>query len=654
MDIIDLIDNYFNGASPWNCFNKILVHMLNISGASIGIVGIIKYDKDLILYPYGISNIAWNSSMSSSLPYLTFRLNKTNLLSSPVTNKTVVVTNTPNIHSDYKGTPKGHIKLKNYLGVPIIHKDEVVGLIALANRDSDFTDDVVKAVTECSKKLTSLFLLYKNEEINDSYIDIDNICKTAINMMDQGILIVDRFDKIKFTNLQFKKMFRFEDINILDKKISGIIPYFYDAFSNFKKTKIESGSRIVFNIDSVDKVFYVDMRYAVERGTDYYYIMFTDTEKYQTMINNELDKKDKYIHFINHEIRNSLQTILLSTFLLLNKAEDLDSMTIEKNVRSIDRSSKMIKKILDDIKNINDITEGDIDIHKTDVNFASVLSDIVESLTNILQSKKIKIKYSISEFRMYTDEVWLTKIIKCIVINSIRHTESGYIGIDFTKTDRYIINIQDNGIGYTGTEINNVMNDHYDIKGTSDTVTDPSFGTFQTNLIMAKKLTEKLGGTITIKSSYDKGTLYTIKFPIETYKEETDTDLGDILIVDDNQENCDLLKDYLSEICKEENFRYKTINCVYNGYDCLSHYEECEADTIFLDINMIGLDGYEVAKILREKRFPGKLIAISGNIYINSPSKTSQDKMDLFDASINKPIMRDEIIKTLRDLKDRV
>ena len=68
----------------------------------------------------------------------------------------------------------------------------------------------------------------------------------------------------------------------------------------------------------------------------------------------------------------------------------------------------------------------------------------------------------------------------------------------------------------------------------------------------------------------------------------------DILIVEDNQEICNLLCDFL----RAENY---TVSTAVNGEKALSLYEKYGARLVLLDINLPGIDGFAVCKKIREK-----------------------------------------------------
>lgn len=67
----------------------------------------------------------------------------------------VFYTNSPGTHQASRGVPKGHISLKNFLTVPAIVGEELVGQVALANSDSEYTQRDLNAI----KRLTELYAL---------------------------------------------------------------------------------------------------------------------------------------------------------------------------------------------------------------------------------------------------------------------------------------------------------------------------------------------------------------------------------------------------------------------------------------------------------------------------------------------------------------
>ena len=95
-------------------------------------------DSEPKLFIHAISDIVWDSS--SFTQYAEYKkrnlyfTNFNNLFGKVVTTGEVIISNTPKTHPASRGTPKGHPRINRFLGLPVKIKDEVVGMIGLANK----------------------------------------------------------------------------------------------------------------------------------------------------------------------------------------------------------------------------------------------------------------------------------------------------------------------------------------------------------------------------------------------------------------------------------------------------------------------------------------------------------------------------------------
>lgn len=111
-----------------------------------------------------------------------------------------------------------------------------------------------------------------------------------------------------------------------------------------------------------------------------------------------------------------------------------------------------------------------------------------------------------------------------------------------------------------------------------------------------------------------------------------------ILIVDDIHLNAKLLANYLTMY----GFFEDSIYMVHSGEDCIRFIEENkDTDIIFMDVKMFGLDGHKTTKILRDNKFEGVIIGITGLV---SPDMIELGIKSGMDFIHPKPIMSDELM----------
>jgi CheY-like chemotaxis protein len=148
-----------------------------------------------------------------------------------------------------------------------------------------------------------------------------------------------------------------------------------------------------------------------------------------------------------------------------------------------------------------------------------------------------------------------------------------------------------------------------------------------------------LGGYISVKSEYNKGSIFTMHHPINLLSNShnvvninTNTNIkGKILIVDDNGSNLSLLQMLMEHFNQELGYDLE-VHAVGSGYEAIKICQINHYNLIFMDINMIGMDGCTTCKMIKKDNI--KIIATTGNILAKN---NSNNKYSCFDDILIKP-----------------
>lgn len=142
------------------------------------------------------------------------------------------------------------------------------------------------------------------------------------------------------------------------------------------------------------------------------------------------------------------------------------------------------------------------------------LNDIVKACirTNkrLFISKRIGINFDLTDKKVLTDEKWLSFIINQILSNSLKYTDHGGKISIFTSTSENNIelHIKDNGIGIANQDISRIFNKGF----TGSNGRKSGSKSTGMGLYLAKKMVDKLGHTIAVKSKPNEGTETIITF----------------------------------------------------------------------------------------------------------------------------------------------
>jgi CheY-like chemotaxis protein len=211
----------------------------------------------------------------------------------------------------------------------------------------------------------------------------------------------------------------------------------------------------------------------------------------------------------------------------------------------------------------------------------------------------------------------------------------------------------DEGIGIKNEDLQNLFKtygkttNNYKLKVSSEGL----------GLCISQKLANLLGGQITVKSDTNTGTTFSLSHPVKLGMSGTNFERnefidklsGNVLLVDDNNSNLSLLHMLLDQFNYEHMWTIK-IESVNNGKDAIELCQINNYDLIFMDINMIGIDGCTTSKIIKNNGFTGKIVATTGNILSRAENKEfgNCDFYKQFDDIIIKPFDDQIVLKMLK------
>jgi len=148
--IRDIQTHFITVQDKFLTFQKILDHIIYLTGSQTGLIGEIGYDNHKpYLDVYAISNIAWNvrsrrmyeQSIEGTLRFA----NTDNLFGEVMLTGRALISNDPMNDPRGGGFPEGHPELDNFLGVPLYNsKSKLMGMIGVANSKQDYSDETIE------------------------------------------------------------------------------------------------------------------------------------------------------------------------------------------------------------------------------------------------------------------------------------------------------------------------------------------------------------------------------------------------------------------------------------------------------------------------------------------------------------------------------
>ncbi|WP_145348518.1 PAS domain-containing protein [Rosistilla ulvae] len=342
------------------------------------------------------------------------------------------------------------------------------------------------------------------------------------------------------------------------------------------------------------------------------------------------ESKSAFLANMSHEIRTPMTAILGYTDLIAEKLNDDETLAY---VRTIRRNGDFLLDIINDILDISKIEAGKFDIRNE--RFAP--NRLVEDVRSIMEvratERKLELDVEYHGFipaEIQSDPKRLKQILINLVGNAIKFTTAGCVNIIVRflpgEIPRLQFDVVDSGIGMSEKQKRRLFQPF----SQGDGNVNREFGGTGLGLAISKRLTEMLGGEISVCSNLHEGSTFTVtiatgdidKVPLiqprlttELTQEET---VGEkitlncrILVVDDRRDIRFLSRRLLTKAGAE-------VDEAEDGQVALTMVREKLArdewyDLVLLDMQMPRLDGYQTAQQLRKLGFAGPIIALTAD-----------------------------------------
>jgi PAS domain S-box-containing protein len=356
-------------------------------------------------------------------------------------------------------------------------------------------------------------------------------------------------------------------------------------------------------------------------------------------------QKDEFLAMLAHELRNPLAPIRNAGEVLSRVASDKPETG--QAVAILQRQIINLTRLVDDLLDISRITQGRVDLRRQPVRIADVVEQAVETVASIVQSKRQEL--AVTHYRSMWVDGDPARLVQCLgnlLNNAAKYTdEGGRISVEIRAEGSYAaVIVSDNGIGIPA-ELQPAI---FDLFVQGDRTLDRSDGGLGIGLSVVKRLVEMHGGRVTVSSDGPgRGSKFQICLPIaEPSALVPDTEPRQIapqriLVVDDNI-------DAATSVAMILSLDGHVVECANTAEEALERLVDLEFDVAFLDLGLPGMNGFELARRLREQADLAtlRLVALTGY-------GQDEDQTRAFDAGFDDHLVKPADLQTLRQSLSR-
>ncbi len=348
-------------------------------------------------------------------------------------------------------------------------------------------------------------------------------------------------------------------------------------------------------------------------------------------------RKDEFLAMLAHELRNPLAPIRSGLDLLVRTGGDTSIIS------PMQRQVKHLVRLVDDLLDVSRITRGTIELQQQQVDLRSVIASAVETTLAQVENDRHDLKVIVADEPLTVDgdPVRLVQVLTNLLNNAAKFTpESGQISLTAEREgDEVVIHVCDTGAGIPGDRLSQV----FDLFVQVDETIDRAHGGLGIGLTLVRRIVEMHGGrTEVFSDGCDRGSEFVVRLPYvppqadqprdTPPKASTGEELAPsrILVVDDNVDAATTLG-MLLRLGGHE------VLLSHDGPAALEAARSFVPDVVLLDIGLPGLDGYGVARVLRQspETESALLIAVSG---YGQDEDRRRSREAGFDQHLTKPV----------------
>jgi len=316
--------------------------------------------------------------------------------------------------------------------------------------------------------------------------------------------------------------------------------------------------------------------------------------------------KDEFLATLAHELRNPLAPIRNAVEVM--RCRGIEDPTHEWARQVIDRQVRNMVRLVDDLLDVSRITTGKLVLQRGPSDLATLISRAVESSRSLIEAGQHHLTVTLPEapVPLEVDEVRLTQVLSNLLTNAAKYTDpGGRIHIaGAVENGTVVIRVEDTGVGISAEMLDHVFSLFTQV----DRSLNRSQGGLGVGLALVRRLVEMHGGTVTAASpGIGQGSVFTVRIPIlevESIRNESPEPAPSmlqlartgkkVLIVDDNRDAAISLAVLLQSLGHE--------TCTaHTGPEGFKAARTLLPDVVLLDIGLPGLNGYEVARQIRQE-----------------------------------------------------
>ncbi|MCK8824031.1 ATP-binding protein [Fuchsiella alkaliacetigena] len=224
--------------------------------------------------------------------------------------------------------------------------------------------------------------------------------------------------------------------------------------------------------------------------------------------------KSEFLANMSHELRTPMNAIIGYSEMLFEEAEEMELEVFANDLEKIQSAGKHLLSLINDILDLSKIEAGKMELYLETFDLNEEIENVVDTVAHLVEknNNQFQIEVEPDLGKMHSDLTKLRQILINLLSNAAKFTENGSITlrVETASSGEVSFEVEDTGIGMSKEQLAKL----FEAFTQADTSTTREYGGTGLGLTISKVFCEMLGGEIEVESELGKGSIFTVKLPM--------------------------------------------------------------------------------------------------------------------------------------------
>ncbi|MEO6799524.1 MAG: two-component regulator propeller domain-containing protein [Rhodanobacter sp.] len=364
-------------------------------------------------------------------------------------------------------------------------------------------------------------------------------------------------------------------------------------------------------------------------------------EQYRQMAEAASAAKTQFLATLSHEIRTPMTGVMGMAELLLSTA--LNPLQHDYT-RAMQRSGGMLLKLLNDALDLARIEAGRLELEPAPFNPRQLLEDVAQLEQGLAHARGLRFVLELADdlpTQVVGDAVRIKQVLLNLANNALKFTEQGHVTLRAAPTaDGLLFSVSDSGPGIPEASQGRLFQ-RFEQADSPQRRAGSGLG-----LAICRELVDMMGGSIELESRVGHGTTFRVRLPLVESAVAPVLPVANagasyrLLLVEDDTIVAAVVRGLL------EHEGHRLVHVV-NGLAALAELSHASFDAVLLDLDLPGVDGFQIARLIRQREPAGEhlpIIALTARSGGRDEARAFEAGMDGF---LRKPVSGEQLVAAL-------